>query len=272
MGWPPWRLGPLGGGGQAHVLEFAVRRVGSGGRRLSGRPADVHTALLSACRLQFSILGPAAKRPMRLDQEFLKRLASERPAAEEFGRWRLYRWGEGRPIVIGTCRIGFQPVARDTAGGASNVDEDGRAEAHPTSGPSLAEPAYRVVIWGMALPAAKNAWTLYMFQSGGGGGENRPKVEIPLPPGGHRLVSIRAAGGDAITAYSADDGDAARMFYDRWFADHGWTAAAGWQPIASVGMSALRLRSRRPALAADIRLGSDPQGRWTGLVMESQVP
>jgi hypothetical protein len=85
-------------------------------------------------------------------------------------------------------------------------------------------------------------------------------------------VSIRAADGEAITAFSADDGGGARGFYDRWFAEHGWTVAAGWQQIATGWHARFENRSRGPAREADIRLGPDPQGRWTGLVMESQIP
>jgi len=82
-------------------------------------------------------------------------------------------------------------------------------------------------------------------------------------------VSIRVAGGGAITAFSAD-GDAGREFYQRWFADHGWTVADPWQQVASGWHARFEARSAVPVLAADIRLGIDSHGRWTGLVMESQ--
>ena len=45
-------------------------------------------------------------------------------------------------------------------------------------------------------------------------------------------------------------------FYDRWFADHGWTVAAGWQQIASGWHARFEMRSHAPALAVDIRLGN----------------
>jgi hypothetical protein len=111
-----------------------------------------------------------------------------------------------------------------------------------------------------------------LFQAGGAaGGQGKPAVEIPLPPGGHRLVAIRALGGEAITAFSADDGNAGRGFYDRWFADHGWTAAHDWQQAASGWQARYEMRSQGPALAVDIHLGIDPQGGWSGLIMESPL-
>jgi hypothetical protein len=112
---------------------------------------------------------------------------------------------------------------------------------------------------------------LYLFQSGGAfGGQSRPEVEIPLPPAAHRLLSIRAGGG-AITAFSAGQSDAAREFYDRWFSDHDWVVAQAWQPIASGWHCRFARRLPAPALAVDIRLAMNRQGRWTGLVLESQL-
>ena len=61
----------------------------------------------------------------------------------------------------------------------------------------------------------------------------------------------------------------ARGFFDRWFADHGWTPATGWQSFA--GGWYARFETHSPARAVDIRLGTDAQGQWTGLVVESQV-
>ncbi len=152
-------------------------------------------------------------------------------------------------------------------------------------GTSLDETPYRVVLWGVAVPVdhgghhvpmvvvPAQASTLYLFRCGGmADGQQQPEGEIPLPPGGHRLLSIRAAGGGAITAFSADEDSAARKFYDRWFAERGWTVAAGWQRIASGWHARFEKHVPAPAMAADIRLGTDAQGRWSGLVMESQGP
>ena len=106
-----------------------------------------------------------------------------------------------------------------------------------------------------------------MFQAGGAaGGAGQAEVEIPLPPGGHRLVSIRAAGGGAITAFSADDGDCG----PRSFTTAGLPSTAGrprpaGSTIASGWHARFEMRSRAPALAVDIRLGIDSQGRWSGL-------
>ena len=46
------------------------------------------------------------------EQDVLNRLAAEKPIAEEPGKWRLYQWSEGGPIVIGT-RVVPATAAKD---------------------------------------------------------------------------------------------------------------------------------------------------------------
>ena len=113
---------------------------------------------------------------------------------------------------------------------------DGTRSVPATLRTNLAEPPSRVVIWGMAVPAAGKAWTLYVFQPGGReSGRGNGGDEIPLPPGGRRLASIRGGEGGSITAFvAADDlGSAARQFFDRWFAEHGWTATVAWRQTSA---------------------------------------
>jgi hypothetical protein len=237
--------------------------------------------LQAACRAVIADSRPRGELPDAAEHELLKRLAGQRPVAEQRGQWRIYAWGAGQPVLIGTRAFGTvvgensatSPSGKSSHHSDRSVGTARSATAQPaTLGTSLDETPYRVVIWGVAVPSTTNAWTLCLFQSNAAaGGEGQGGEKIPLPPGGHRLVSIRAAAGDAITAFSADDGNAARKFYDRWFADHGWAVAHGWQQIASSWHARFETRSRAPALAADIRLGFDLQGRWTGLVMESQL-
>ena len=297
---------PLGDGTAPHVLEFGDQAWSIRRQEFSGPPSEVPAALQAACRAAIVDARPRDDSPDAAEQGLLKRLADQRPVAEEQGRWRIYAWGDGHPLLIGTRAeesreqgagghhvpmVGEQgagghhvPMVGEQGAGGHHVPMVGEQKAGSgggafalpaprfTSGTSLDKTAYRVVIWGMAVPASVNIWTLYLFQCGGAaGGEGQGRGEIPLPPGGHRLVSIRAAVGGAITAFSAGNGDAARGFYDRWFADHGWTAARGWQQIASGWQVRYEMQSPAAALAVDIRLGIDSQGQWTGLVMESQT-
>jgi len=291
---------PLSDGAGLHVLEFGDQAWSIRRQEFSGRQGDVPAALQAACRTAIVDARPRGESPDAAEQELVNRLARERPVAERRGQWRIYLWGQGHPVLIGTRAVGPGTSADGTGRADHDHDHDHEymvpdmvpdmVPAQPTSaGTNLDETTYRVVIWGVAVPAAADAWTLYLFQSGGtGGGQSQSEVAIPLPPGGHRLVAIRATqstgcpGGEAITAFSADDGNLARGFYDRWFADHGWKVAAGWEQIGSGWHARFEMRrgsvgdrphqvGDRPqqALAVDVRLGPDAQGRWTGLVMES---
>ncbi len=274
----------LADGAAPHILEFGNQAWSIRRQEFSGRQSDLPAALQDACRAVLVDSRPPSKPPDAAEQELLKRLANEQPVAEEHGQWRLYQWGGGHPVLIGTRAIGTadeswraKAKAHPTKSGTTlDASPPGKAEepgkTPPITGTTLDETTYRMVIWGVAVPAAANAWTLYLFQSGGSAGRAGPgSNEIPLPPDGHRLISIRVAAGGAIAAFSTDDGDAARKFYDRWFADHGWTVADRWQQIASGWHARFEMRSPVPAMAVDVRLGFDPQGRWTGLVMESQL-
>jgi hypothetical protein len=278
---------PLGDGAATHDLEFGDQAWSIRRQEFSGRSGNVSAALQAACRAAIVDSQPRGESPDAAEEELLKRLAVERPVAEERGQWRLYRWGDNHPIFIGTRAVGWAGVNGEKATPGVSLDQARIGPMRPIGpigpispmspigderkpGTNLDKTPYRVVIWGIAVPAAGRAWILYMFQSRDAAGvQSRPEAEIPLPPAGRRLISIRAGGG-AITAFSAGDGDAARGFYDRWFADHGWIVAQGWQRIASGWQARFETRSS-PALAVDIRLGMDRQGRWTGLVMESQL-
>lgn len=259
---------PLADGAVPHILEFGDQVWSIRRQEFSGPSGDLPAALQTACRAVIVASRPRSEAADAAEQELLKRLAAERPVAEEHGQWRIYRWGEGQSVLIGTRAFGVEGQNATTK---TRLGEGPSVKDHPAdAGTSLDKTPYRVVLWGIAVPAATNAWTLYLFQSGGmAGGRRQSEGEIPLPPGGHRLVSMRAAGGGAITAFSADEGGTARKFYDRWFAERGWTTAAGWQQIASAWHARFETRLQAPALAVDVRLGTDSQGRWTGLVMES---
>jgi len=265
---------PLGDEAAPHVLEFGDHAWSIRRQVFSGRQSDVSAALEAACRAAMVDSRPGRESADSTEQELLKRLACQRPVAEEHGQWRIYRWGGGYSVLIGTRALG-----------RTRLDAGRSVEGATAPGPgtNLDETVYRVVIWGVAVPTgvmpgtmysssrSANVWALYLFQSGGGAsGQLRPEMQIPLPPAGHRLVSIRAAVGGAITAFSAGDGDAARGFYDRWFADHGWKIAIRWQQIAS-GWHGRFESPSAPAQAVDIHLGIDSQGRSTALMMESQL-
>jgi hypothetical protein len=238
------------GSADTEVLVFGDQNWSIRRQEFTGAPGAVPAALVQFCRTAIADVPPRGDAADAVEEDVLKRLAAEKPVAEEPGKWRLFQGSEGVPIVIGTRNV-WQPAARTT----------------------LAKPLYRVVIWGMAAPASTSAWTIYVFQAGGAGtGISQSMVQLPLPPGGHRLASIGAAG-NSITAFSADGGldDPIRRFYDRWFTEHGWTAAIGWRQSGTGWQARFETSAGGTAVAVDVRLSSDSKGRCTGLLMESQL-
>ena len=157
------------------VLQFGDQAWSIRRQEFSGQRADVPAALLAACRAAIKVARPHGDKADAAEQDVLRRLAAERPLAEEQGQWRLYQWSQRFPVMIGARAIG--------------ADVESRAA---TAGTNLAESPYRVVIWGVAVPMAANAWTLYVFPARrrAGSGEH-DTMEVALPPGSRRLASIR---------------------------------------------------------------------------------
>ena len=248
----------------SQLLAFGEQDLSIRRKEFAGRRAEVPAALLDWCRSSIADAQPRAETADAAERDVLQQLAAEKPAAEEPGQWRLYEWSKGFPITIGTKVAGTLRVP--SANGTRSVPA--------TLGPNLDQTPYRVVIWGIAVPVAANAWTLYAFQAGSAGlSEAQGASRVPLPPGGHRLATIRSAAGSSVTAFAADDdmGGSARRFYDRWFAEHNWVVAVPWQQVPGGWRARFEMPAPRPTTAVDIRLGRDPQGRFTGLLMESQI-
>ena len=131
---PSVAAGPLGDGAAPHVLEFGDQAWSIRRQEFFGRPGDVPAALQAACRAAIVDSRPRGESPDAAERDLLKRLAGERPVAEEPGHWRLYRWGEGHPVLIGTRAVG-----RGRAEAGARLMEAGQA-ASPQQGLALMKP------------------------------------------------------------------------------------------------------------------------------------
>ena len=99
-----------------HVMEFGDRHGSMRREAFSGPLSGLPAALEAACRAAIVAARPRSVAADAVERELLNRLAHERPVAEEQGQWRIYRWGEGQPVLIGTRAF---PVAG--AGGKERV-------------------------------------------------------------------------------------------------------------------------------------------------------
>ena len=101
--------------GRDRPIPWATARTACSGVWRSGlvdpaagvfRPAGrVPAALQAACRAAIVDSRPRGESPDAAEQELLETPAGERPVAEEHGQWRLYQWGEGHPVLIGTRAV-----------------------------------------------------------------------------------------------------------------------------------------------------------------------
>ena len=107
----PCRPIPLGDGAAPHVLEFGDQAWSIRRQEFSGPQGGLPAALQAACRAAIVDARPRGESADAAEQELLKRLAGERPVAEEQGQWRLYEWGAGHPVLIGTRAVAGQPLS-----------------------------------------------------------------------------------------------------------------------------------------------------------------
>jgi hypothetical protein len=262
------------------VLRFGNQAWSIQRQEFPGRQAATPAALQATCRTAIEMSQPRSEEADADELELLRRLAAEKPIAEEPGRWRIYQWGGASSVLIGTRAVAASRREGQEGQVGMSQDKSRPAEVHPTvgrsakvrpttSGTNLANNDYRVVVWGVAIPTAGDVWTLYLFQPGKANGAGEGGIETPLPEGGHRLLSI-CGSGEAMTTFSTADAASSRQFYDEWFAAHGGQAIDGWRRIAGGWNARFEIRSEVQSLTVDIRLGTDSQGGWTGLIMERQ--
>ena len=100
-----------------HYLEFGNQGWSIRRQEFRGSAGKLSAALQAACRTAVVESNPRSQPPDRVEQDLLKRLASQQPVAEEPGQWRLYQWGEGRAVVIGTRAAGSGEQAGASAAG-----------------------------------------------------------------------------------------------------------------------------------------------------------
>ena len=156
---------------------------------------------------------------MRTDSEdkFLALLSDSKPVEEEPGKWRVYEFHEAFPWQweCSACRNGGHPAGGD------------RTEPCP-SGVSCDS-------LGSSSADGQGEWTLCSFQP------ESPSIavgsglaDIPFPEGCRRGLSLQAAGGAGLIAFSGpDQPEQWKHFYDDWFRRQGWQAVTDWQPVGS---------------------------------------
>ncbi|NLE40095.1 MAG: hypothetical protein GX621_18925 [Pirellulaceae bacterium] len=242
-------------------VQFGGQSTTIAVRTVHGTPAEATAALRSLAEERL----PEAAWPDRpvgdRERDLLAKLTQETPTAQEPGRWRLYALADEFPMVVGVVDAP-RPPSRHPA----QVGEGMTPEEPPTKGG-------RIGLWGFGFPSSSGGWTLYTFLSG----EDRPDEvaaeAIPLPPGVEPTLSVGAGKEVQLAAFSGlVELGPCRGFFDRWFAENGWTTDDGWRESAGGIHATFRREDAAGGRAAgnrlaDVHLARDAeQGRVRGLV------
>jgi len=136
------------------------------------------------CREAGSASHAHADRPSAdAEQRLLAMLEDQAPAEQLDPQTELFLLPGAIPLAVVTKNGVLAAAGRDEQGG------------------KVAALRRRVVVWGIALPREKNAWTVYAFRpQEGADGESG---DVPLPPGAIPILSVRKHEG-SVSAFRGD--------------------------------------------------------------------
>jgi len=245
----------LGDPARLHFLAFGDQTWSLSRQGATGPRERILPMLRARCREAVRAASLPDEPPSPAELELLKSLADQTPAEGEPGGWQLYERSEPLPMVVG---------ARPAGGGPSPPG----GSASP-GGSAIAPPAPRVVIWGLAIPAGRQQWTLWTFHpSSSSPGFHAARPEVPLPPGSRRLLSVRVAGGGGVVSFhGAGDAESWKAFFEEWSKRNDWRTVGTWRQNGSMWHLRWVRAGSEPAERLDLHFGPDDRGQLTGLLM-----
>lgn len=196
-------------------------------------------AAASAALVQAAAL-PAVQQPPTPstdpERTLLDTLAKRSPALVRPDGLRVYIVDGPFPMVVAVCRPPIPP---------------------PASSKPVAATGVRVVTWGVAAPAASDAWNVYTFWPASGrtatatGGDGQP----PLPSGSRRGLAVQTEHGGGLTAFcTAEPLDDVAGFYERWFAERRWRREAATHERGRHWGARFAAPGQQGGIVADIQL------------------
>ena len=202
--------------------------------------------------------------PLRLPQFRIRPFLGANPVEQQPGEWQLYELNEAFPMVVGV-----RPQPPPSGPEAKKHDAE----------KNLAREGRSVVTWGLAVPAAPDAWTVYTFQpEPPAGTQDSAGWEVPIPPECTRTDSLRVVGGGALVAFHGPQTPGNQSpgnptpenwtdFYDRWFAGHNWKGIGNWRNSGPAWHKRFRAPDDESAGSVDVHFGPDDRGGAAGLLM-----
>ena len=211
------------------MLQFGDNAWSIGRRSVAGDKKAAIEQLRSACREVLETEPSTAKPPSKAKLDFLTGLT---PVDQKPGKWRLYELHDAFPMAVG---VATRP----------NSKED------------------RAVVWGLAMPVGDRQWTLSTFHAGISTMEGHfSKCDIPLPPGGQKVLAMSAADGRIIAFSGPDQTDQWKQFYDGWFA-HTGCKPASWRQMGTTWCAKFAGQGD----LVDVCFGPDGHGGLRGLLV-----
>lgn len=207
---------------------------------------DVQAALAHLRRLGRDALergAVAAQDVGPAERELLEATRSWTPTEVRTGEWRLYENAEHMPLMIGV---------RDASPRRASATED---------------PPSRLVVWGIAVPQAENAWATYFCCGAGHLSEIPRRARPPLPPGSERTLYLAAPGGGALLGFRGGDVLDARSFYESWIEQHGWRVLEPWRHAGGVWRLRAMTANGQPDNGITIHLAVDETRTLRGLIV-----
>jgi hypothetical protein len=297
-----WRVGPEeqsarrlaipGGAADAdlpRLIQFGSFPGTLGRRPFEGDRKAALAALRGVCRQTVDSSPLPGKPATEEERRFLDRMARTAPVEQDPDHWRIYQLDVAMPMVAVVRLLGAtgglsereatadKPAASldkpavapgDTAEKASSGTRRGSSGARVAGNRDspVAPRACRVVTWGMAAPVTENAWTLYVFSPGASSLDGGVAKEIPIPPGGSRLLSIQVAGGGRMVSFKGHaTPDAWTRFYDSWLLANDWRPEGPWRHRGSIWGLHCESKSA-PGGGLDLEFVEDQTGQLTGLL------
>jgi hypothetical protein len=259
---PAWEAGsaPL-------LLEFGDMPLAMTRQAIRGDQETAVDALVARCWGEAQRAGRPNHEPDQAEKRLLDRIAGLEPVIEEPAVCRVYVIDERFPMVAAVGPVGVAPgergeqVPRTTP--ARRTDPQApSAPLHPAGS------VPRLLCWGMALPLGNSAWTLYIFRQSPA--KNRPDsdfLDVPLPPGAKRNLSLRDLHGGGLIGFSTSaPANTLVKFYDDWFNRQGWAQAEEWQTGQGVWTARFRSSGSGAGAQVDVRFAQDQGGVLLGVL------
>lgn len=132
----------------------------------------------------------------------------------------------------------------------------------------------RLVTWGMAVPANKSSWSLYVFILGAMSGATPADDGVPIPPGATRSMGVQGKSGAKMVGFSGK-GEPEEWcgFFDRESAARGWRSAKGWREAGDGWISTFHRQMGEGAgeQSMNVRFSLGSNGIYYGMINLSSV-